>query len=199
VAVPIIKLIIFQKEGDSTMNRKRKIVVVSVFGLVALMLTTGWGVLSGADWPPPSYQEYSPAGSWIVALPNRPVLTISPRDPAGLSSAIVTVTLPAQGDPFPEATSSTPGFFTVIKTGPNADHMKGIHYLMKDGTPSPTTVGILVVELQTTLIAPDEMEIQDGTFSFYSGAADKDGDGLPDAGEKPVSVMLLPTVHAKRI
>ncbi len=181
------------------MNRNRKLVLVSALVLMALAVTTGWGVLAGADWPPPSYQEYSLAGSWVVPLPNRPILTISPRDPAGVSSAIVTVTLPTQGAPFPEATSSTPGFFTAIKTGPNADHLKGVHYLMKDGTPSPTTVGILVVELQTTLIAPDEMEIQDGTFSFYSAAADKDGDGLPDAGEKPVSVMLLPTVHAKRI
>jgi hypothetical protein len=180
------------------MNRNRKFVLVSALVLTALAVTTGWGVLAGADWPPPSYQEYSPAGSWIVLFPNRTILTISPRDPAGVSSAIVTVTLPTQGDPFPEATYGTPGFFTAIKTGPNTDHMKGIHYLMKDGTPSPTTVGILVVELQTTLVAPDEM-ILDGTFSFYSAAADKDGDGLPDAGENPVSVMLLPGLHAKRI
>lgn len=184
------------------MNRNRKLVLVSALVLMALAVTTGWGVLAGADWPPPSHQEYSPAGTWIVVgLPNRPILTVSPRDPAGVSSATVTIVIndPTQGGLFPEATSSTPGFFTAIKTGPNTDHMKGVHYLTKPGTPVPALVGMLVVDLQTTLTAPDEMEIHDVTFSFYSAAAEKDGDGLPDAGEEPLAVAPIPPMHAKRI
>jgi hypothetical protein len=184
------------------MNRNRKLVLVSALVLTALAVTTGWGVLAGADWPPPSYQEYSPAGSWIVVgLPNRPILTMSPRDPAGVASATVTIVIddPTQGGLFPEATYATPGFFTAIKTGPNTDHMKGIHYLTKPGTPVPTLVAMLVVELQATLTAPDEMEIHDVTFSFYSAAAEKDGDGLPDVGEQPLLVAPVPDLHAKRI
>jgi hypothetical protein len=45
------------------MNRKRNILVASALGLVALAAATGWSVLAGADWPPASYQEHSPAGS----------------------------------------------------------------------------------------------------------------------------------------
>jgi hypothetical protein len=49
------------------MNRKRKIIVVSATGILALVLTTGWSVLAGDEWPPEPYQAYSSAGAWTCA------------------------------------------------------------------------------------------------------------------------------------
>jgi hypothetical protein len=183
------------------MNRNKKIVVVSAFGLVALMLTTGWGVLAGAVWPPEPYQEYSGAGTWILANPDHLILTISPKDPAGVSSVIgMTVTPdPTFGGAFPQATASALACGTAIRTGPNTDQLKVVRHAIKADTPRPAIQGIVVVEETATLTAPDEMEFHDITVSLYSAAADKDGDGLPDADELPIMVVPVPAGHARRI
>jgi hypothetical protein len=184
------------------MNRNKKIVVVSAFGLVAVMLTTGWGVLAGAGWPPEPYQEYSRAGSWTIASPDHPVFVFSPRDPEGMSSVIVVgVTLdPTFGGAFPEATDTGLACGTAVRIGPNTDQIKVVRHAIKAGTPRPTIQGIVVVEETTTLTGPDEMEFHDVTASLYSAAADQDGDGLPDVGEEPLMVVPLTALsYAKRI
>ncbi len=183
------------------MNQNKKIVVVLAFGLVALMLTAGWDVLGAPDWPPESYQEYSPAGSWTIANLDHLILTISPKNPAGVSSVIgMAVTPdPTFGGAFPEATDTALAFGTAIRTGPNTDHFKIVRHVIKAGTPRPTIQGIVVVDETATLTAPDEMEFHDVTVSLYSAAADKDGDGLPDADEQPFKVLPLPVGYAKRI
>jgi len=184
------------------MNRNKKITVVLAFGLVVLVLTTAWGALTGAVWPPTSYQEYSPAGSWTIAHWTHPIATFSPRDAVtGTSSGIgIGVTSdPTAGGLFPEATSNTPEFYTAIRTGPNTDHVKGVKYVVKDGVPRPTILGIVVNEYARALTAPDEIETSDVALSIYSGAADKDDDGLPDEGEEPLLVVPLPGSHMQRI
>ena len=182
------------------MNRNKKIVVVSAFGLVAVLLTTGWGVLAGADWPPEPYQEYSRAGTWTLANPDHPLFVFSPRDAAGVSSVIVIgVTLdPTFGGAFPEATDTALACGTAIRTGPNTDHVKTVRHAIKAATPRPTIQGLVVVEYTTTVTAPDEMEFQDPTASLYTAAADKDGDGLPDPDALPIMVVPLPAGHASR-
>jgi len=184
------------------MNRNRKITVVLAFGLVVLMLTTAWGVLTGAVWPPESYQEYSLAGSWTVANPDHLILTISPNDPAGVSSVIgMAVTPdPTFGGAFPEATDTALAFGTAVRIGPNTDQIKVVRHSIKADTPRPTIQGIVIVEETATLIAPDEIEFHDVTVSLYSAAADKDGDGLPDEGEEPLRVVpITAPSYAKRI
>jgi len=184
------------------MNRNKKITVVLAFGLVALMLTTTWGVLSGIAWPPEPYKEYSRAGSWTIASPDHPVFVFGSRDPEGVSSVIVIgVTLdPTFGGAFPEATDTTPACGTAVRIGPNTDQIKVVRHAIKAGTPRPTIQGIVVVEETTTLTAPDEMEFHDVTASLYSATADKDGDGLPDEGEEPLRVVpLTASSYAKRI
>ena len=183
------------------MNRKKKIVVVSALGLVAVLLTTGWGVLAGADWPLEPYQEYSLAGSWTIANPDHLILTISPRDPAGVSSVtgMAVTPDPTFGGAFPQATASALACGTAIRTGPNTDQFRVVRHAIKADTPRPTIQGIVVVEETTTLTGPDEMEFHDVTISLYSAAADKDGDGLPDADELPIMVVAAPTSQAKRI
>jgi hypothetical protein len=183
------------------MNRNKKILVVSAFGLVAVMLTTGWGVLAGADWPPEPYPAYPLTGSWTVANPDHLILTISPKDPTGVSSVIGVILTPDPtfGGAFPQATDSALACGTAIRTGPNTDQLKVVRHAIKADTPRPTIQGIVVVEETATLTAPDEMEFHDVTVSLYSAAADKDGDGLPDADELPIMVVPVPTGHAKRI
>jgi len=184
------------------MKRNKKIVVGSAFGLVAVILTTGWGVLAGADWPPESYQEYSPAGSWTIANPDHLILTISPKDSAGVSSVIGTAVTPDPtfGGAFPEATDSTLACGTAVRTGPNTDQIRVVRHAIKAGAPRPTIQGIVVVEETATLTAPDEIEFHDVTVSLYSAAADQDGDGLPDAGEEPLRVVPLTALsYAHRI
>ena len=95
----------------------------------------------------------------------------------------------------PEATSLSHGFGTVTKTAPNTYRTRGINYVLKDGKPKPTILGILVWEGTATLTTADMVDLSWDTYLIYSAAADKDSDGLPDADEKPL--VSLPPFQAK--
>jgi hypothetical protein len=185
------------------MNRKRKIVIVTAIGIVALGVTTGWSVLAGAAWPPQPYQASSPAGSWtkIDGSGNICIWTISPEDPVSgtTSGMVVEVTMdPTLGGAMPEATSLSPGFFTALRTGPTTFGVREVCYVKKDGIPKPTILSILVLEYVLTFTAVDAMDY-DSTISIYSPGADKDADGLPDADAKPLMVVPGVKGHLKRI
>jgi hypothetical protein len=184
------------------MNGKRRMIVVSAIGMLALLVTTGWSVLAGDTWPPQAYQAYSPAGAWIDldGSGDISIVTLSPEDPrTGTGCGIVTeIDMdPTFGGMIPEATSWSPGFLTYVVTGPDTARVKGVYYVKKDEKPKPTILNLLVIEMTPTMTAPDTMDYQ-ATISVYDLAADKDGDGLPDADEPPL--MSLPLAgHMKRI
>jgi len=187
------------------MNGKRRMIVVSAIGMLALLVTTGWSVLAGEPWPPEPYQVYSAAGAWIETSDlDQPgditIVTISPEDPRTRTGFVVATDInsdPTLGGAIPDATSWTPGFGTYVYTGPNTDRCKAVFYVRKDEKPKPVILAIGVLENASTQTSLDTIESV-GTLSLYSPASDKDGDGLPDAGEQPL--MALPiTQHMKRI
>lgn len=187
------------------MNRKRKMLVVSAVAIVALGLTAGWDVLAGDIWPPEPYQVHSPAGAWIETSDlDEPgditIVTLSPEGPrTGTGSVLVTEINadPTFGGQLPDATSVTAWFGTYVKTGPNTSRNKVVRFVRNDDRPKPIILDIHVVECTTTLTSPDTMEAV-GTWLAYSPESDKDGDGLPDAGEQP-HLSLPITQHLNRI
>ena len=167
------------------MNRNRKIVVVSALGIVALGLTAGW--LAGDGWPPEPYQVSSMAGAW-TAVGGDTIFTVSPEDPqtgAGFGYATHITYDPSAGGTIPDATAMAPCIGKYVRTGPNTWQWHGITYWTKDAKPKPIILYIDVIDSTFTMSAPGKLEMTK-TNTFYSAAADKDGDGLPDAGEKPL-------------
>jgi hypothetical protein len=143
-------------------------------------------------------------GTWLQENSGSPpayaVLTCSPEDPS-TGRLVVTSRLINQDPTFdglaPGATSVTPFTGTAVRTGPNSWQGKDIAYVLKDAKPNPVVLMILVVDDSCTITASDELE-RSGTFSCYLPTQDKDGDGLPDPGEKPV--FSVPTAgHSKRL
>lgn len=187
------------------MNRKRKIVVVSAIVIVAFGLTTGWVCLAGDVWPPEPYQVYSVAGAWTeTSNHDQPgditIVTISPEDPRSGTGFVVATEInedPTFGGTFPDATSQSPWIGTYVRTGPNSVQYKGVCYVRKDEKPKSMILAICVLEHTNTQTSPDTVEAV-GTVSFYSPDSDKDGDGLPDAGEQPLMSVPI-TQHMKRI
>jgi len=186
------------------MNRKRNIVFVSAISIVALMLTTGWGVLSGDVWPPDPMPVYSMAGTWFhtgdLEMPGEiDMVTISPEDPRTGKGFIVQTDVNPDftvGGQMPEVTSWTPWFGTYVRTGSNTWQSKAVCYGKKDTMPKPTVLVIMILESTLTMTAPDAIESVD-TVSVYDRAVrDKDGDGLPDEGQQP-GVSLPATGHLK--
>jgi hypothetical protein len=72
------------------MNANRKIVVVTALGIVALVMTTGWSVLAGDEWPPEPYEVYWLAGQWTSPENPNTLFRIGPEDQfgAGLAESI---------------------------------------------------------------------------------------------------------------
>jgi hypothetical protein len=185
------------------MNGKRKIVVAAALGIVALAVA-GWSMLAGAAWPPEPYQEFSPAGAWSYQDGSGAVviLTLSPVDPAtgtGCGTTTPVTMDPTLGGAIPQATSLSHGFGTIVKIGPNTYRTRGINYVLKDGKPKPTILGMMVWEGTATLTAPDTVDISWDKYLIYSAAADKDGDGLPDADETPLVSLPPSQATMKRI
>ena len=185
------------------MNRDKRLIVVPALGILVLVTTAGWNILAGDDEPPEPY--YSPEGAWIETdifgvAGATAVVTCSPVDPrTGIASAMRTdINVdPTCGGQIPEATSWSPWFYTCVRIGPDSGRIKGIGYVKKDQKPQPKILAIMIVEFTSTITAPDAMDYH-GTWSFYSPAADKDADGLPDAGESPF-VSLPIQCHLKRL
>ena len=181
------------------MNKTRKIVVIAALSIVTLAVT-GWSMLAGDAWPPEPYQEFSPAGAWSYSDGSGAVviLTLSPVDlNTGTGSGLTTpITMdPTLGGAMPGATSLSHGFGTVVKTAPNTYRTRGINYVLKDGKPKPTILGMLIWEGTATLTAPDTIEISWDTYLIFGAAADKDHDGLPDPGAQPL--VSLPPFQAR--
>jgi hypothetical protein len=182
------------------MNRNAKIVVVTVLGIVALVVTSGWSVLAGAAWPPEPYQEYSPAGSWTDLAGGGGIVVISPPDAktgTGSAIGILNNVDPTFGGLIPEATSVSPWFYTYVRTGPNTYHVRGLMYVKKDGRSASTILNTWVFGATSTHVAPDLADYT-GTVSLYRAAADKNGDDQPDLTEAPVEVYSI-TGRKKRI
>ena len=192
------------KIGDTTVNRKGTIVVVSAIALVALMLTTGRGMLNGDAWPPAPMPTDSLAGTWIQTVAEDPpdaidIATISPEDPRSAKGFCVATDInpdPTLDGLWPEAESWTPWFGTYVRTGCDTWQMKCIGYARKDTKPKPTVLYIMILEGTYTMTAADVVE-HVGTLSFYRVGQDSDGDGLPDEGQQaemsiPVSAELRP-------
>jgi len=191
------------------MNRKRKIVIVSAIGILALVLTTGWRVLAGGDgWPP---EPWSLEGIWTTMLPT----------PAGISS-INSFIITAQGAEgmvytvvgkhpqcsttglgmFPEADrlSDMMGYF--VRTGANTFRISVIYHGVKEGGPERMGLGeILYMTVLTgtaEFVDSETLVLNDGTIGVYAADQDADGDRLPDDGAKPV-VCFQGTQTFKRL
>ena len=182
------------------MNKKRQIVVVSAVGILALALTTGWGVLAGDGWPPEPYQVSSMAGAWTV-LGGNTIITVSPEDPtSGIGFAYATHINPdpTVGGAVPDATAEAPCIFKYVRTGPNSWCGKGVTYFTKDAKPQPTILLFTVIDATITMTAPDTVEWA-RTLSHYLASQDKDLDGLPDEGEEPVATGAQPIMVMKSL
>jgi hypothetical protein len=182
------------------MNRKRNIIILSAIGIVALGLTTGWNVLAGDAWPPEPYQVSSMAGAWTV-LGDNTIVTVSPEDPkSGIGFVYATHINPdpTLGGVLPEATAQSPCIFKYVRTGPDSWQGKGRVYFTKDTNPQPTVLLFVVVDATITMSAPDKLEWA-RTYSSYLGSQDKDLDGFPDEGEKPVGVEVAPLMVMKSL
>ena len=89
-------------------------------------------------------------------------------------------------DVFPDATSCKPWMGNYVRTGPNTWQFKNVMYVLKDVQPQPVVLSIVVSEGTITMTAPDTTELVE-TLSLYLPSQDKDLDGLPDAGEQPLT------------
>jgi len=169
------------------MNTKRKIIVVTAIGIVALGVTTGWSVLAGAAWPPQPYQVSSIAGAWTI-LGQNTIVTISPEDQQSATGFWYATHInmdPTAGGAIPDATSVPACIGKYVRTGPNTWQYTGVAYFLKDTKPQSTILNIDVVGGTITMTTPGKIEWTK-TNMFYLGAQDKDHDGLPDVGEKPI-------------
>jgi len=181
------------------MNRKRNIVFVSAIGIVALMLTTGWSVLSANAWPPEPMPVYSLAGTWLQTVTEDPpdaidIVTISPEDPSSGKGFFVATDINPDvtaGGLWPEADSWTPWIGTYVRTGPGTWQFKLVCYVKKDTKPKATVLLIMVLEGTWTMSSPDVVGVA-GTLSFYGIDQDSDGDGLPDEGQQ--ANMSIPII-----
>jgi hypothetical protein len=173
------------------MNTKRKIVVVTALGIVAVAVTAGWNFMaSSADWPPQPYQVSSIAGVWTI-LGGNTIVTVSPEDPksgAGFAYATHITSDPTVGGAVPGATSEAPCIFKYVRTGPNTWQTRGLAYFMKDAKPQPEVLMFLVMDDTITMTTADKVEWT-LTDTAYLGTQDKDHDGLPDEGQQPIVVQ----------
>jgi hypothetical protein len=172
------------------MNSKRRITVVAAVAILGLGLTAGWSVLAGEAWPPERYEVLSSGGAYLFGdgMGGLATVLVSPPDlRTGTGFGLVTwiVTDPTMNGLFPEATSLSQGFMSYVEIAPEAGRIKGVNYVLKDTKPRATILGIVISEGTSTMTSPDAGN-HEGTLSVYSAAADKDGDGLPDAGEQPL-------------
>jgi hypothetical protein len=186
------------------MNGNRKIVVVSTVGIVALVLTTGWSVLAGDAWPPEPWQVNTMEGVWSVVDNAAPgeftIVVLGAEDPrTGTSSALLdTIGHDWTGNGlFADIESHTPWYGTRVRTGKDIVQGTSVIYFMKDTKPRPTVTWFAVYNETCTLTDPDTAEAS-GMLSIYSAVEhpghklgnlpnqDKNKDGLPDAGEKPI-------------
>lgn len=175
------------------MNRKRRMIMVSVIGMLTLLATTCWSVLAGEFWPPLPYQACSLAGAWTETNSLSPgsyiIVTNSPEDPTtGRGFMVSTMANPdlSMHGVFPDATSCKPWMGNYVRTGPNTWQFRLVMYVMKDVQPQPVVLSIVVSEGTITMTAPDTTELVE-TLSLYLPSQDKDLDGLPDAGEQPLT------------
>ncbi len=178
------------------MNRKRNITILSAIGILALMLTTGWSVLAGDDWPPEPYEVYWMAGQWTSPENTNTLLRVGPEDQfgTGLAESIKLSFDPTQGGMFPTATAATPVYQRYVRTGPNTWQLRGLIYFTDDAKPAPTILVIVVADKTATMTAPGELEVTE-TATSYLGSQDKDHDGVPDPDETPVFVDQRPISH----
>jgi hypothetical protein len=183
------------------MNRNRKIVVVSVLALVALAVTTGWSVLAPAAWPPQPYKANSLAGLWTSTMGYDILMMFGPEDQSGVGvcEAVHLSMDPTLGGMIAGATTDTPMYFKYVRTGSDTWQLKGLVYFKDSAKPKPNVLAICVFDDTTIrMTAPGEFELI-MTRSLYLGSQDKDLDGVPDPGQKPVAVLPPDTSHWKAL
>ncbi|OHB74888.1 MAG: hypothetical protein A2Z25_10720 [Planctomycetes bacterium RBG_16_55_9] len=192
------------------MNRKRKIIVVSAIGILALVLTTAWSVLAGAAWPPEPYQPCSLTGMWTVTSPQFGpgefgVASYGTEDPTTGRVAGIVQSLgadPSFGGLAPDSEWMLPQYVTFVRTGHDTFQKTGIFYATNSAKPRAAVAWIFVLNLAAKFTDPDIYE-WNGTLSVYSAVEhpghvfgnlpdqDQDGDGLPDEGQQPILCMPM--------
>jgi hypothetical protein len=85
----------------------------------------------------------------------------------------------------PGAITDTGVYLKYVRTGPDTWQLKGLIYFKDDAKPKPNILMIGAVDVTGTMTAPGEIDWA-MTQSGYLGSQDKDLDGLPDVGEKPI-------------
>ncbi len=71
-----------------------------------------------------------------------------------------------------------------------------IWYGVLKGTPFDTIISIGTVHSEVTITAPGRSEVTHN-FAIYAPDADKDGDGFPDPGAKPLKTFTVTTLDTR--
>ena len=192
------------------MNRKRKIVIVSAISIVALMLTTAWGLLSANAWPLEPTPVYSLAGIWTTMIPVSAELAsinsfvISAQGSEGMVYTVVgkhPQCSPTLLGYFPEGERLSDMMGYCVRTGANTFQFSAIWQGVKEGGTERMGIGEVVFMgvISDTLELVDADKVQyTGSVAGYGPDQDADGDRLPDEGAVPL-VCVPASLTFKRL
>ena len=150
--------------------------------------------------------EWSPAGTWITAVPTplgNAIMTGAwiPQDAEGTQFVGQYQNgnmLPLVADLYPDADTSKWAGALAVKVGRNKYEITFLEYEINTiGPLDEEIVGLAVLTGIFELIGPDSIAGQ-GTKAYYLAAQDADQDGFPDEGEEPV-ICLAGAWTAKRL
>ena len=195
------------------MNLKKRVIWVSLLGIVTLILAGSWNAMAGdgvirrlnqdyersRQWG--SNLDWTPIGTWVVSveLPAGPMLlleSIQAQDLAGIHYGGIAKQVnvnPTHFGMFPEVDSGDETYLMqMIRTGPDSFEATQLTYgiSLEEGAQAMTKI-IVVVNTQWTMTGAGTAEGH-GTAALYLAEQDADSDGFPDDGEVPTFCLAFP-------